>query len=246
METGGAAGVTGAVGAPGYSVPRLALGLAVLAAEQVRHAPVGDGLFLAVGIAERSADRARRFTGAVLAPGRRAAARAGRALAAMPLLGGPVAFARERMAEVAQEARLRGAAAVEGGRFDASVFLTESVDGGVGWAQREVVPPIVDGLVPHLVAKTLPQLIEGAMPEIRLRVLPAVVDDLTTDPKVRDLVAEQGRGMLGEAADELRTTAADADDRVESAVLRLLRRPARTPAPPSAPQSPAAPEPPGA
>jgi hypothetical protein len=212
----------------------LALGLAVLAAEQVRGTPVGDGVYLAVGAAGESADRARAVAGAVLSPARKVARRAGRMVDGLPgrgMLKGPLGAARERMSQAAQQARLRGATAVGTGRADAVGFLNESVDGGLGWAQREVVPQVVDGLVPHLVSKTLPQIIEGALPEIRVRILPVVVDDLATDPKIRDLVTEQGRGMLGEAATELRSTTASADDRLESAFLRLLHRPPRRPAP---------------
>ncbi len=225
-------------------MPRLALGLAVLAAERLRHGPVGDGVYLAVGVAGESAEQARRATGAVLAPTRRAAGQARSVLSALPgsrVVGAPLAAARERVAAATRGARLRGAATVGSGRAQALVFLNESVDDGVDWAQREVVPQIVDGLVPHLVATTLPRIIDGALPDIRLRVLPVVVDDLTTDPKIRDLVSEQGRGMLGDAANELRATTATADDRLESAFLRLLRRPPRTP--PVAPDLTGAPDP---
>jgi hypothetical protein len=215
------------------SVSRLALGLAALAADRVNAGRPGrNGLALGVGVAQQSATAARRVVGAVTAPGTRIARRASRAAAALPgagLVTGPLERARARLALATDEARHRGSATVGLGRSEAQAFLRRSVADGVDWAQREVVPPIVDGLVPHLVSKTLPRLIDGAMPEIRLRVLPVVVDDLTTDPKIRGLVAEQGRGMIGDAAHELRDSSANADDRVESAFLRLLRRPPRSP-----------------
>jgi hypothetical protein len=37
-------------------------------------------------------------------------------------------------------------------------------------------------------------------------------------------MVEQGRGVVGEAAEHLRSTTASADDRVESAFRRLVRR----------------------
>jgi hypothetical protein len=126
---------------------------------------------------------------------------------------------------VAGEARKRGETAVAAGRADASAFLQANVADGIAWAQARAVPQIVDGLVPHLVDKVVPRLIDGAMPEIRSRVLPIVIEDLTKDPRVRDLVVEQGRGVVGEAAQQLRTTTATADDRVESAFRRLVRSP---------------------
>ena len=60
------------------------------------------------------------------------------------------------------------------------------------------------------------------MPEIRASVLPAVVDDLTNDPKVRELVTEQSRGAIEDAAHSVRTATAHADDRVENAFRRLV------------------------
>jgi hypothetical protein len=53
-------------------------------------------------------------------------------------------------------------------------------------------------------------------------VLPVVIDDLTSDPRVRNLVVEQSRGVLGDAAAQVRTGTAEADDRVEAAVRRIF------------------------
>lgn len=219
----------------GRSVSRLALGLGVAAVERVRQRPVGAGVYLAVGAARQSARRVRELAGAMSTPPTLMARSAGRALRVLPgsgVLLGPLGVARDRWAAVTRDARMSGAATVAAGRLEAAAFLTESVDDGVGWAQREVIPSVVDGLVPHLLAETMPRLIEGALPEIRQVVLPVVIDDLTTDPKIRALVAEQGRGMMGDAAQELRGSAASADDRVESAFQRLLRRQPPAPADP--------------
>jgi hypothetical protein len=122
------------------------------------------------------------------------------------------------------EARDRGAAAVAESRADATAFVQTTVNDAIAWAQAQAIPQIVDGLVPHLVDSVVPRIIDGAMPEIRSRVLPVVIDDLTNDPQVRDLMVEQGRGVVGEAAEHLRSTTASADDRVESAFRRLVRR----------------------
>jgi hypothetical protein len=123
------------------------------------------------------------------------------------------------------------------GRSDASAFIQTNVADAIGWAQAKAVPQIVDGLVPHLVDEVVPRLIEGAMPEIRNRVLPIVIEDLTSDPQVRELVVEQGRGVVGEAAQQLRASTASADERLESAFRRLVRSP-------TAPDEPLGPQPP--
>jgi hypothetical protein len=85
-----------------------------------------------------------------------------------------------------------------------------------------VVPRVVDGLVPHLVAEVVPRIIDGVLPEIRARVLPAVVQDLTDDPRIRELVVQEGRSVLGDAAEHVRTGTAAADDRVETAYRRVF------------------------
>ena len=163
--------------------------------------------------------------------------------------GGPLnrprrAIGRSRttLDRVVTEARERGAAAVAESRSDASAFVQAAVSDAIGWAQAQVIPQIVDGLVPHLVDSVVPRIIDGALPDIRARVMPIIIDDLTNDPQIRDLALEQGRGAVGEAAEHLRSTTANADDRVESAFRRLVRggAPAEsgsgsTPAPSSAP-----------
>ena len=123
------------------------------------------------------------------------------------------------------DARMRGQITVAAGRADARTFVQSTVDDGIGWAQADAVPRIVDGLVPQLVDEVVPRIIEGVMPEIRARVLPVVIEDLTNEPKLRELILEQSRSVIGDAADQLRTSTASADDRVESAFRRLIRSP---------------------
>ena len=206
-------------------MPRLALGLAVLAVERVNPGPVGHaGLDLAVGLASGSAAQVRALAGAVAAP----AGVAARRMARMPgarALAAPLGLARDRLSAVAAQARQQGAGTVNRSRAEALWFMRAALADSTAFAQREVIPPIVDGLVPHLVEQTMPRLIDGALPAIRAQIMPVIVDDLAADPKLRDLVTEQGRGLLGEAALELRESTASADDRVESAFRRLLRRP---------------------
>jgi len=71
--------------------------------------------------------------------------------------------------------------------------------------------------------------LEGTLPEIRATVMPAVIDDLTHSPQVRELMLEQGRGVVDQAAEHLRSSSAAADDRLESAFRRLVRAPAPGP-----------------
>jgi hypothetical protein len=235
------------VPAPERSHPaRLALGLAILAAERVRETarpkaaanPEPDlALMVGVGLLQETATAARKVFDRPV----RAAARTMDWAAGLP--GGHLprsSLGRYRRAvdRVLAEARRRGEAAVSESRADATAFVQATVADGIAWAQAQVIPQIVDGLVPHLVDSVMPRIIEGAMPEIRSRVLPEIIDDLTNDPKVRDLAMEQGRGAAGEAAQHLRSTTATADDRVEAAFRRLVHGTGaspvdREPAPPA-------------
>jgi hypothetical protein len=219
------AGETGDETHPG----RLALGMAVLVAERIRPGrATSNALVTGLGLVAQTAAEAEALARRAMGPPARAAAIAAAVAANLPGADLPrrsLARSRAMLRRVAGEARRRGETAVAAGRADASAFLQANVADGIAWAQARAVPQIVDGLVPHLVDKVVPRLIDGAMPEIRSRVLPIVIEDLTKDPRVRDLVVEQGRGVVGEAAQQLRTTTATADDRVESAFRRLVRSP---------------------
>jgi hypothetical protein len=219
------AGETGDETRPG----RLALGMAVLVAERIRPGGAASNAFVTgVGLVAQTAAEAEALARRAMGPPARAAAIAAAVAAILPGADLPrrsLARSRAMLRRVAGEARRRGETAVAAGRADASAFLQANVADGIAWAQARAVPQIVDGLGPHLVDKVVPRLIDGAMPEIRSRVLPIVIEDLTKDPRVRDLVVEQGRGVVGEAAQQPRVTTATAHDRVESAFRRLVRSP---------------------
>jgi hypothetical protein len=205
---------------------RLALGMAVLVADRIRPGGAASNAFVTgVGLVAQTAAEAESLARRAMGPPARAAAIAAAVAAILPGADLPrrsLARSRAMLRRVAGEARRRGETAVAAGRADATAFLQANVADGIAWAQARAVPQIVDGLVPHLVDRVVPRLIDGAIPEIRSRVLPIVIEDLTKDPRVRDLVVEQGRGAVGETAQQLRATTATADDRVESAFRRLV------------------------
>jgi hypothetical protein len=135
--------------------------------------------------------------------------------------------------------------------------LRVNLDDGLMLARTDLAPELIDGLVPYLNARVVPQVIGGAVPQIRTEVLPVVIADLTKDPQVRDLILDQSRGLLDDAATDVRSSVANADDRVEAAAWRLFRRrqaasvpptasaPSAASAPPVQPAGPATPEPGG-
>jgi hypothetical protein len=208
---------------------RMVLGLASLAAERLRGgAPHSAALVTGVGLVQESAAGARDLARRMLEPAARLAADAADRANLLPGADRPLRTlerSRSRLAAMMARARRRGEATVAAGRADAQAFVKSSVADTLSWAQARAVPQLVDGLVPHLVDEVVPKILEGTLPEIRARVLPAVIDDLANSPQVRELVLEQGRGVVDEAAVNLRSTTASADDRVESAFRRLIRSP---------------------
>jgi hypothetical protein len=202
---------------------RVFLGLAVLAAERLRGAaPPSEPFLTGVGLLQQTAAEARVIARRAFLPPAKFALRA--ATWAAGLRGPEIDAPASRLNQVMLDARKRGAETVAAGRAEASALVQATVSDGLAWAEAQAVPQIVDGLVPHLVDEVVPRLIDGVMPEVRARVLPIIIEDLTHDPEVRDLVLEQGRGVVGDAAKHLRTTTATADDRVESAFRRMVRK----------------------
>jgi hypothetical protein len=191
---------------------RLALGLTALADERVRPSRgPGETLALTVGLVGRAADGtlalARRVSARPLRTAGRGAAGALR-LPGLRRLRGPADVTRARVNDAAAQARERGLATVAAGRREAVAFIQSTVDDVLLWAQAQAVPRIVDGLVPHLVDDVVPKIIDGVLPEIRARVLPVVIEDLATEPRIRELITEQSRTAVGEAAQQLRASSA--------------------------------------
>jgi hypothetical protein len=90
--------------------------------------------------------------------------------------------------------------------------------------QINVMPQVIDGLVPHLISDVMPRLIDGALPEIKARVIPVLIDDLANDPQVRELILAQSRGVLGQVTEQVRAGTTRADDRFEAAAHRAFGR----------------------
>jgi hypothetical protein len=122
------------------------------------------------------------------------------------------------------EADRRGRAGIQGRRTDASALVDGTVSGTLDWVQVNVMPQLVDDLVPHLISDVVPRLIDGALPEITARVIPALIEDMTNDPRIRELILAQSRGVLGQVTEQVRTGTARADDRFEAAAHRVFGR----------------------
>jgi hypothetical protein len=214
---------------------RLALGVAILAGDRLRVGIPNDTFVVGVGLAQQTMAEMRGLARRALKPAGRAVDWATKqaSMAAQQSNAGLFARTRSRVGQLVVEARNVGRATIAAGRQDATAFVRASVAEGMAWAETQAVPRIVDSLVPHLVESVVPRIIDGVMPEIRSSVLPAVVEDLANDPKLRDLVAEQSRGAIEDAAHTVRSATAHADDRVENAFRRLVGGGGQKPEPPA-------------
>jgi hypothetical protein len=211
--------------APGTHPARLALGVVLLAADRVRVGTPSETLEVGVGLAQQTVVEVRQLARRAFGPPRRAAARTldwASKQTGVSANNGLFGRTRARVGQLMLDARRVGRDTINAGRQDAEAFVRASVADGMAWAEATAVPRIVDSLVPHLVDSVVPRLLDGVMPELRSTVLPAMVDDLTNDPKVRELVMEQSRDLIGEAAQNVRSATASADSRVEMAFRRLI------------------------
>jgi hypothetical protein len=93
-----------------------------------------------------------------------------------------------------------------------------------GWTNRQVVQRVAESMKPYLIDEFVPEVIDGVLPKIRADVVPVVIEDLTNDERIQELVAAQSKDMLSRGVDEARHASAEADDRVEASVRKLLGR----------------------
>lgn len=184
--------------------PRLAFGTAVLARERLFGRVTAETpIAIALGLAAQGRDGAARM----LADVRR-----------------KTGIKTPSLREALHNAGARGAIAMSRSRRDAESALRGVMNSSVEWAEKRVVPKVVDDMMPYVVNTVVPQVIDGAMPQVREKVIPVIIDDLSRDPKVRKLITDQSQSVVGEAANELRETSEAADDRVEAAFNRMMRR----------------------
>jgi hypothetical protein len=126
-----------------------------------------------------------------------------------------------------QDAADRGELAVSVCAAEASRRLTRTADDLAAWADRHVVRRVIESMTPYLIDQLVPTIIDGVMPRIRTDVVPVVIEDLATDERVRAMIAQQSQDMLTWGVTEVRRASANGDNRVESALHRVLRRDAR-------------------
>lgn len=154
---------------------RLALGLAGLAGERAAGDTGTDVLATAVGVFEETGRMVRGTAGRVTGPPARAAVRAVRSASRLPGAGLVEAQLRR--------VRERGSATVAAGRAELVAAVQSGVDDAVAWL--------------------LPRVLDRAMPQLRTQVLPVLIDEMTSDRRVRDLLAQQGRSLVDRAAEKL-------------------------------------------
>ena len=126
-----------------------------------------------------------------------------------------------------QDAADRGELVLSTCAAEASRRLNQAADDLAAWADRHVVRRVIESMTPYLIEQLVPTVIDGVMPRIRTDVIPVVIEDLASDERVRTMVAQQSQDVLTWGVTEVRRASADGDNRVESALHRVLHRDAR-------------------
>jgi hypothetical protein len=182
--------------------PKLAFGTAVLARERLfGRVSAESPMAIALGLAARGRDRAVQALDRIKPP--------------RPKLD---------VRQALHDAGARGAIAMSRSRRDAESALRGMVDDSMAWAEQRVVPKVVDDMMPYIVNTLVPRVLDGVMPQVRAKVMPVIIEDLSQDPKVREMITDQTQSVITEAAAELRETSEDADDRLEAAFRKMMRR----------------------
>lgn len=127
------------------------------------------------------------------------------------------------------ESTLRRIAGQTTGHIDRAADETRArvghaADAAAGWAEREIVRRVARSMTPFFVYELVPEVLDGVLPKVRTDVVPVVIDDLAGDAQIRAMVAQQSRGMLTWSVTEVRRASTGADERVETALRRLLGR----------------------
>jgi hypothetical protein len=93
----------------------------------------------------------------------------------------------------------------------------------------QALPQVLDQISaePELLMPLVEAIVDEALEPILRDALPKVMVVLNEDPDaIRSLVRDQSTGIAGEMTETVRVRAADADERIDRIVRRVLRRPA--------------------
>jgi uncharacterized RDD family membrane protein YckC len=91
------------------------------------------------------------------------------------------------------------------------------------YMQTELIPAVLAAVTPYVVEETAPRIVAGLMPRINAELVPAVLDGVVDDPRIRTLIRTQSMGLMTDAVTRLHRVLADADNRAEAALRRLVR-----------------------
>ncbi|MEV0270183.1 hypothetical protein AB0H43_15495 [Hamadaea sp. NPDC050747] len=106
-------------------------------------------------------------------------------------------------------------------------YLTSSVlprflDAALPLIEAKLLPRLMESAMPLIEARMMPRLLDAAIPLLRDKVVPIMIKDLTESEELRELITEQSRDVVADAAGDLRDSTAAADDRVEIGFRRLF------------------------
>jgi len=110
---------------------------------------------------------------------------------------------------------------------DLMPYLTSSVlprflDAALPQIEAKLLPRLMEAALPLIEERMMPRLLDAAMPLLQAKVLPVMIRDLTESEELRELITEQSRDVVADAAGDLRDSTAAADDRVETGFRQMF------------------------
>ncbi|NUT38221.1 MAG: hypothetical protein HOV79_34665 [Hamadaea sp.] len=104
----------------------------------------------------------------------------------------------------------------------ATPHIPKLLDSLMPYIEATVLPRLLRAAVPQIEAELMPRLLDAALPLIQQKVMPVIIADLAQSEELRELITEQSRDVVADAAGDLRESTASADDRVESGFRKLF------------------------
>ncbi|WP_345575959.1 hypothetical protein [Nonomuraea rosea] len=102
-----------------------------------------------------------------------------------------------------------------------SAWFKDAVNDSITRATRSLLGGVVGQVVRQASETLAPEVIDAVLPRIRADTVPLIIGDVVADPRIRELIADQGRTIMTTAASELQNKMAAADVQVEAAFRRL-------------------------
>ncbi|MCP2322502.1 hypothetical protein HDA40_001009 [Hamadaea flava] len=101
-------------------------------------------------------------------------------------------------------------------------LLPRLMESAMPLIEERMMPRLMESALPLIEKQMMPGLLDAAIPLLQDKVVPLMIKDLTESEELRELITEQSRDVVADAAGDLRDSTAAADDRLEIGFRRLF------------------------